>query len=72
MRRSIIRCLGLVASIGALPAFGLVLDPICVYFAGRVSTTSEALIVGFLVGQVLNLTLMSVMDVASNPSKEIA
>ncbi|KVZ03355.1 hypothetical protein [Burkholderia stagnalis] len=71
MRRSILRCVGVVTSIGALPAAGLVLDPICIYFAGRVSTTSEALVVGFLVGQVLNLMLLSVMDSASNQPKEV-
>ncbi|AOJ86705.1 hypothetical protein WS87_08485 [Burkholderia sp. MSMB0856] len=65
MRRAILFCLGLIASIGALPAAGFGLDPICLHFAGRESTTSEALVVGFLVGLLLNLALMSVMDVAS-------
>ncbi|MDN7790468.1 hypothetical protein QZM66_23160 [Burkholderia contaminans] len=58
MRRSILRCLGL--------------DPVCLYFAGRVPTTSEALVVGFLVAQVFNLALASVMDCASTRSKEVA
>ncbi|WP_175689675.1 hypothetical protein [Burkholderia anthina] len=71
MRRAILRSLGLVAAIGVLPAAGLGFDPACLYFAGRESTTSEALAVGFLVGLVFNLALASVMDSAANqPKKE--
>ena len=72
MRRSILRCLGLIASLAALPVAGLGLDPVCLYLAGRESATSEALAVGFLAGLVFNLALMSVMDGASNPpTKEV-
>ncbi|RQZ18121.1 hypothetical protein DIE15_08280 [Burkholderia sp. Bp9031] len=61
-----------VASIGALPAAGNVLDPVCLYLAGRECTTSEALAVGFLAGLVFNLALMFVMEDAVNRSKEVA